>query len=169
MLNELMKSLAFSEDDLHANQDGKLSARQQRRLWRALVLQNTLYWLIAIFFYVIAIAIQPWRHTLQDGRFWAAIGMMIIPTAVLYYLLAEGEQYAQDIKRGEVCAITGWIRCEFADHSYSRQGGDFYIQIHDQRFFVPYKAFQAFKDGGKYTLYYLPHARRVVSAIPAQT
>lgn len=167
MLTDLKTTLGFSDADLALNRDGQLSPLQRRRLQRAMFWQNVGYWLMAVFFYVVALAIEPWAYTPTDGRFLAAVLIILMATGGLYYLLAESEAHTNAVKSGKVQAISGFVRCEYADHGRSfRAGGDFYIQIHDQRFYVPFRAFQAFEDGAKYTLYYLPVAYRVVSATP---
>lgn len=168
-MHALMESLEFTADDLAANRAGTLSSRQRRRLQRAIFRHNVAYWLTALFFYAVALAIEPWAYTWSDGRFLAAVFIMVLATGGLYYLLAESEAHSWAIAEGHVATITGIVRCEHGNMGHTlRTGGDLYIQIHDQRFYVPWKAFETFIDGGKYTLYYLPAAQRVLSATPAQ-
>lgn len=164
----LMQSLHFAPADLQANRAGQLSPKQRRYFRGIIFRRNLAYWLIVAFFYSMAIAIQPWDMGIGDGRFWGVLAVVLIATWGVHYLLAESETFTNDVKSGKVEQITGFVRCEYSEYSTGiRAGGDFYIQVHEHRFYVPWQAFACFEQGVRYTVYYLPNAHKVVSITPA--
>ena len=165
----LHRALHFSDDDILANRNGSLSPTQKRRLRRRIFWLNSVYCSGGLFFFVAALYMEPWAVGLADGRLWTAIVIVLMAIFGVQHLWGESADFKHDVNVGKVQRIAGSVRCQFSEWGRGIQaGGEFYIQIHDQRFFVPWSAYEAFEDHKKYVIYYLPTVKRVVAAEPSR-
>lgn len=166
---KLAAALAFTATDLQANRDGRLSDRQQRRLARRVLLLNSVYVATALFFFICALYLEPWATGVRHPLFWVAVFLVLLATGGLHHMLRISEDYSNDVARGHVAAVSGFVRCKFSEWTRGIEGGgEYYIEVLGQRFWVPFVAFEAFQEELKYTVYYLPTVRKVIAAEPSR-
>lgn len=142
----LQRALRFKETDLAANQAGKLSKRQVRRIRR----QRTNYSVAAYLFgglFLLA-AIILWRQTMIGSVFFGIVGALVI--------YGEFRLARIPVENLEVEHITGTVKKVQAIDEADEL--DYIIRVNDTDFEASYREFIAFVDGQRYTVHFVRFA-----------
>lgn len=155
----LAETLNFTEEDLQANRNGRLSEEQQRRLsaqsgcsivGSALVvlgLAGAGFWMLAL-------------------GWWQLAAVFFVLAVVIGLLNRAGRGgFRAEINAGTVAIAAGEITLS-ANEIANPNGGvvEYLLQVNDEVFVIPRDAFAAFEDNAVYRVYYLPQSRIVLSA-----
>ena len=157
--NLLADALDFDDDDLYANYNGHLSARQRARLRRGRTKSFAVFivflGLIGLFAYI-AIATSTPIFVLGATTmyvflpFWAVTRRLEIP--VFGWVKAS-----QILRDGLIGVVEGPVRLDIHKKKYK-------LQIEFERFVIKKTAFLAFKNSDPYRIYFVPQTRTVLSA-----
>lgn len=155
--------LHFTEDDLRANRDGKLSPHQEQILMRRAISLDTRWrtpLLGGIVLAIIALIL------LLSGNLLFFVGLAIIAGGLLLIAL-QGfleirKRVNSDLASGLVKSVTGNLRIERLDKVQV-------LHVHDLYFQVSNNTQHAFEDQAMYTLYYVPISGVLLSADQIKT
>lgn len=148
----------FSGEDLQANRQGKLTAKQRRRLWGRFFMfffGGFLLLFVPIILALVLIALatgSALADTFWDGRMVS--GYMV---GLLLWSIYLGANYRTwliviDLMRGKVISVTGAIR------TWGR-----YLMVEDYQFVVDEDALNLVKDGLRYRIFTLPFSSTLLS------
>lgn len=155
-----LRGFGLTEADIAANEGGRLSGRQRRRLFiRAFVYAAGAVLCVGVVFFSVATASG------FDGRL-----VVVLLFAVLYAGIgawASGDLW-RDAVGGRVVQIEGVPRKEL-EREPSRDGTwEFpYLRLHGEHK-LSWNAFRAVDAGRRYRLYVVPHSGRCVAAVPLE-
>jgi hypothetical protein len=165
---DLSYALDFNEDDLRANREGKMTARQANLLkglmWKFDGLWKYYTFMLFICF-VIGILWLPneVNRYPENQRPIAVLMFIILPGLVtmlgvgkIMYGLANA---GQDINNSVVLARGGKVILE-------RKSGISFVTIGYQSYKLEHKAYLRFKHLDRYTIYYAPISKIILSAEP---
>ncbi|HEX2908353.1 MAG TPA: hypothetical protein VHO69_15885 [Phototrophicaceae bacterium] len=159
----LMTAIPFSYEDLEANRDGYMTARQRSRLNddRFLIqIVGVLALMVCPVCIIAAFVLDGQRYNTVVSRVIvsSAIGLLTVGTTA--YAGWRWQCLGRDLRQGKVAAVQGLISLEM--------GGDrnrtYRVKAADVTLKVPQHVFFAFKNGEPYCLYYAPHSRTLLSA-----
>jgi hypothetical protein len=154
----LAQALNFTDEDLIANQTGKLSDVQQQRLTqnhRSMVWSFEAVFMYGLAFCVLLIGIAT---------------LIIVPLSLLCFYIAyhmsvpmlrKYQLLGRDLRAGEVHQIEGNIEIKLVNHR--AYGLRYYILLGKERLSVHQTVALTFKNGDPYRLYYLPLSSTVLS------
>ncbi|HEX2908350.1 MAG TPA: hypothetical protein VHO69_15870 [Phototrophicaceae bacterium] len=158
---DLMAALNFTDEDLEANRDGRLSQRQRQRFAKMQANITTEIYL-AGFVGLIGIPILVYWYHLHSVSWLEAVPPALISSFVcLMLVLSWWERrimLAADLREESVETLQGLVKLEHLGKS----GGHFNLQ--NQNFPLSSKALLAFKNGDPYCIYYAPNTRTLLSA-----
>lgn len=159
----LEKTLYLEPDDLAANQQGKLSERQQQRIIGQL--RSAMLGFGCLNLVSIAPAIV--LGAVIDNLVVRAIVVMGIVTWLIFLVRTlrgirnTQQNIHQDLARGEVSALQGTIV-----KKSTRKGANLYIGIDKKWFLVPQAIFEAVPEGETLVIYYLPTSQQFLALEP---
>lgn len=165
-------ALDFTPEDLEANKTLQLSSRQRNNMILGVVgLAILLGVLVLVPLIVLGIYwLSEGSIRLDDSDyvpFLCVGGMLLAVDAVIFASIISGVREAFG---GKVESLTGYLdeQTEVRGSGKSRRTYYYYI-IDNQKFTVTPAAHKASIKNLRYTLYYLPKSRKVVSAVPIPT
>ncbi len=152
--SELLRVLKIGPDDLEANRQGVLGARQRQRLVRSGYIQLLMAAGLAVVLLgiVLAVAERPFEP------------VQIIVTMVLFVaLLVLG---AVTCLRYSSAASTGVVGCEAGMvQTVMRGRAGWYLIVNGQSFSLPIRYWHV-QNGAPYRVYFTPKAKRIVGLEP---
>ncbi len=159
---QLMKALEFDAEDLDANHNGYLSKQQRkvlnriRRSWKIMVVLPILISPIALIFAIL----DGYRiHDTVSSRFGICALIIALMGGFSYYAYNKVQGFNKDLFKGDVLGISGTI----TTRPFSRRGKSLYIGNQLFRTEEPYR-FDWFLLGERYTIFYVPYSKYVLSA-----
>jgi hypothetical protein len=165
----LQNALNFSDIDLQANQQGRLTKRQRNRVFvRPRVIYLSLL-LITVFIGLISaiviIAVLMGTEVSVVGVV-LALGGEVITVGLGYLVWWLRRRYNQYLKPGQVQSISGPVTCYELKERLPNEATRmlFYVRVEDLEFEVNAATLVAFTDGQAYTLYYVPRPLALLSA-----
>ena len=141
----LMNALRFTEEDLTANQQAKMSVSQRLRC-----LTNRDGWLVAGLFCGFGF-LAIWLGA-RDAVFF-----LVVFAAGIFACGQHVYNYHTDATKGIVAALEGRINLDIFGRRFS-------IEIDGMRFNLKRDTFLAFKNGDPYRIYYSPKSKMLLSA-----
>lgn len=154
----LLAAFDATEEDLHANRDGQLTASQQQALLLKRVARDLtlLAGLVTVPFLlpvaIIVLLVSPENATCG--------GIVLVGIVAWFgYLGWSMYEVRQDRQAAQVDVLKGTIKV--GQGLAPTQGC---MRVQGQRFLVPQKVTLALQMGERYTVYYAPHTRVVVNA-----
>jgi len=155
----------FTEEDLKFNQRGQISPSQLEWLKNVARGTRSFSWtnaLVIIGFTFLGLCITLGLYQQNEGSraalFSSPMNLLMFPVIVLVILgvivLSIGLAYwnANRLENATLLSVTGNIRF---DESYSSHGGkSYYVFVGKKRFTFADDMSHAFKEGGKYKVYY---------------
>ena len=175
----LANGLDFDAYDLASNRDSLLSDRQKRgledfkiRKLRDVISATVLYVLIFLVFTLIFISGMNPNNKDSLGDWMLIIGIIALILTVIGVIgivsaqsSAKATHINHDINEGIVLSETGIVILD--TNKKIRTGTPYMLTINDQVFNPPHEAFLRFKHLDRYTIYYAPHSKIILSAEPA--
>ncbi len=165
-------ALDFTQDDLEANKTMQLSGRQRNNMIFGVIGLAILLGVLVLVPLGIFGAVWFTEGGFSlDGSdivpFLFFGGVMVVIDAVIFASILSG---VREAFAGRVESVTGYLdeRTEVRGSGKSRRTYYYYI-IDNQKFTVTPAAHKASIKNLRYTLYYLPKSRKVVSAVPIPT
>lgn len=144
--SEVLKyALGFSDEDLAANQAGKMSTNQRLR---CLTKRN--WWLFGCVLCILGFLVS-WFGSRESLFFLVVFGVSIVVCLVNAY------RYYKDARDGIASSVEGRINLQITS-------GRFSIVLDGGKFALKKQTFLAFKNGDPYCLYYSPHNKILLSA-----
>lgn len=162
MTNNLQQALDFTDDDLQANRDGKLSPKQRMKLESAQKGSFRALWVMAI----ITLA------ALILGVFVGGIVLIMLGTiALLLSIMALVEYlnsyraYDHDLKLPTIETVQGLLEYMMRENSaFDGMTHPAGIRIGDMKFLLLDDQVLSFEEGEVYVLYYAPATQTLLSA-----
>lgn len=162
---DLMTALGFSEDDLLANREDRLSAAQEaqlRRGWRRTLLIGIGLLIAGIFGATLLLFLG------QQNQSPVLTVMGLAVTVLNALVVGLGAQHAMrynaDVNSGKVERLSGPIT--HTVRVYSGRAAAYVLKIDGQELNVAKPIFHAFVENGRYTLYRSAGSRTLLSAEP---
>lgn len=160
----LAQAIGFSDVDLSANRDGKLSISQVAMLKRRR--DRVMYIAIVAFFGLTILAtLFLFIGSKPDGSVILTvigIGLTICNALVVGIFFRAWLRMNADIQVGCVLAVTG--KLERVLKPFNRRVMNYMIRIETVEMYVTKEMFKAFEHHAVYTLYWTPYNRILVSA-----
>jgi hypothetical protein len=157
----LATTLNFTEDDLKANREGRLSAAQQGRL-RSQVIFGIVG---AALMVLVLLGVGLWIVAL--GSWWVASAFFTLALLIFVLNRSGRGKFGEEVRAGAVALAAGEITLT-ANEVSNPNGGvtEYLLTVNGESFVIPRDAFIAFEDNAVYRVYYLPHSRIVLAAEP---
>jgi hypothetical protein len=164
---ELTRVFHFTEEDLLANREGRLSARQAEKLRAQRQVSNRGFWIyLLIVFGVIGFFIlrEPGFLRPMVLLSWGAAAVIGIGIFALF-ILPWMNRYNNEWKQGRVSSAEGTGKL---GKSYVRGGTIYFIRIGRQTFYITREGYEYLRQYQEphnpvYRVYYTPFIRQVVS------
>jgi hypothetical protein len=166
----LMRELNFTEDDLAANQQGKLSDRQQQRLARqrlGIILGGLFITGIMLLFCYSGVYMLFALGLHRDGMIGIALPLCMFAFAGLaapfgFLVLREGWNYDVAVQEGKLTYIQGVLQKQL--RFFEKGWVTYYVKVGDTGFRVNNGVYQAFEEGQLYHVYYMSKTKTFLSA-----
>jgi hypothetical protein len=155
----LMEAIGFTEDDLEANQEGRLSQEQYRRLARQ---SRTMMWVIILLSLVtlpVSCLFTVAHLGMSDTGVFIFVGLMAFGLAVVLTLKWGSKN--RDYHDATVRSVEGRVGLDVGS---SGDASTFIVRVEDQKFKVNKRTFLAFKNGDPYAIYFMPSSKTIISA-----
>lgn len=152
----LMAALAFSEEDLAANQGGDLSPDQVVVFKQ----QRNLQTLIAGF-YALVVAFLTFMMLAAPRSIGPMLFLGLLFSLLVFWIGRVAPwQLNRDLRDG-VQSAEGRIELDLRS---AENGTTYFVKLDDRKFKVKKPAFLAFKNGDPYRIYYAPNTKTILSA-----
>ena len=160
----------LSASDFAANEAGKLSALQTRRLqnrrlmWGVATAGSVFMLLLGIF--AVGMIVQMGLGVSDDGGMFLPVAVVgLLWAAFLWKMPLNWWHANQELEAGDVQQSDGRIRQKISRVPIGMiQPTKYYIEQGENRFEVNKDVFFTFKNGEPYTLYYTPQTKFLVGA-----
>lgn len=156
---KLMDAIGFTLTELDANREGYMSKRQRQRLsdvrgsWRNF---GTLIKVMSPSLIVIAVVDGIRIGDTVSSRGGIVSLIVIITLIVLIYVHFKWRGFERDLLKGDVASVNGGVK---RIENRQRNGMQYKIRIERTRFDVPWRVFEAFETGKRYSVYFAPHSK----------
>jgi hypothetical protein len=169
----LAAALGFNDDDLQANRAGRLTVRQRNRVYGlrytliiALAVVTAVIGLIAavvIVAVLVGAAISPVAILL-------ALGGEVITAGLAYWAWSLWQNYRTYLLPGRVQQVKGTVTVyQLRERQDERRKTVYYLRIDPLEFPISDEGLNAFTDGARYVVYYVPQPLTLLSAEPADS
>jgi hypothetical protein len=161
-LAELMQALNFTDADLKANRDGSLSQRQRRWI---LLTHGTLIavgWSFVVVLSLYYLIGEPFHWRRGDLALFGCTSIYgLVFLGFIWQTLRYQQQVRKDLKNPPAVLHEVVLKPQamFSQRTYTLECGK-------HQFEVERKVHDAFKNGGKYEIYYTPHTKILLTAVP---
>ncbi len=155
-----MTALKFTEDDLIANREGRMSTRQ-RNVSKPPAVASIAQWVILGHFVLLVGLLGVIAITANKPILWAIL-LVVAGLSAMPFMMSRNEFVMRpvlqsDLSKGRVAQVCGHAHLKI-------EGGSTHLYIGGEAFNVTTKISIAFEQGKPYCLYYLPQSKAIVSA-----
>ncbi len=167
----LAEAFEFTQDDLVANRQGRLTACQRSKL--VIKKDTSIRFIILIDLLLIVVAVVGIWYFGKHGEnfliWFCVIGLMALPFMGYAAVRGEQDRWQADIGEGNVESICGVI---WLDVRHRRAWlVDYLLMIGQREWFISKEQFLMLHHGASYCIYYVPKHKMILSieAIKDQT
>jgi len=159
---ELGDVLNFTEDDVLANRDGRLS-ESQRRLYFQRERGGLLSGMVVIVFFALMGSFMSMNGSVWLGAVFIGISLaLVVATRV-----GRGERVSE-VNANRVACVSGQVLCERSPiNSAIGRRYEHRVTIGTETFVVSLPVYEAFIEQDHLTVYYLAYNRLILSASPS--
>ncbi len=160
----LMEAIGFTEEDLEANRDGRITERQRKLLnderlswrgWIFLALGACPVISVIILLDVVRTQADLWNRVQVIGL------VSVVAIGVALFAWFRMSYYSDDLRTDDVQVAEGRISLGIAENKNSR---NYYVTIGRVTLKIPKKAFLAFKNDDPYAIFYMRYSKMLLSA-----
>jgi hypothetical protein len=154
-------AFGFTQDDLHANQKGRLADNQVEVLQAQQQIFIPLLIVVGFALFVIIVVSCAWME--KNLKNYLSAGILAVAVIGAFGLIAKKFiDYQKDIKQAKVECVCGDIGLDIIA---SRFSAHYALELGSYRFQLRSKEqLFAFENGGHYCIYYAPNSQHILAA-----
>jgi len=159
---ELGDVLNFTEEDVLANRDGRLS-ESQRRLYFQHARRGLLSGMVVIVFFALMGSFMS-----MNGSVWLGAVFIGISLALVVATRVGRAERVSEVNANRVACVSGQVLCERSPiNSAIGRRYEHRVTIGTETFVVSLPVYEAFIEQDHLTVYYLAYNRLILSASPS--
>jgi hypothetical protein len=156
--DKLQQALKFTDADINANREGKITQSQAERLSNTQVGLGKFSAAIVIFGILILFVIHTFANLDNDATTLYTIVVLILCAILAPTMFGNSVTIRQDVEGDQVVSVQGIVRKRYS----VKTGYNLYIgQI---RFSIFRHTYNSFEDGAMYKIYFIPNSKTILSA-----
>ncbi|MAS37685.1 MAG: hypothetical protein CL610_27060 [Anaerolineaceae bacterium] len=164
----LAAELGFNEDDLRANQEGRMTVQQRNRVFvRRRMLIIALLLLTVCIGVISALVIVGVLTGVEISEFaiLLALGGEVVTVGLAYLVWSLHQHFRTYLKPGRVQRVEGQAVCyQLRERQNEKARTTYFLRIDQHEFEVSDRVISALTDGARYAAYYVPHRQTLLSA-----